>query len=147
MRSAAPPSQQGIQAGSSHRDCSTVAEVLHDIVAPVNVKGLTTLHGKISWQHVQVALQLGESWALLKSLVVAAEPLLHLQVHHHVLSCIFQHTYHRSVASGGMLTGAPVSCLILSADPPSCCIPPAFYAAEVSPPICTSNGEHLATHH
>ena len=91
-----------------------MAEVLHGNIALVNVKRLTTLHGNISWQHVQVAFQLEESWALLKSLVVAAEPLLHLQVHHHVLSCIFQHTYHRSVASGGMLTGAPVSCLILS---------------------------------
>lgn len=59
-----------------------------------------------------------------KSLAVAAELQFHMQVHHHVLSCIFQHTYHRSTASGGMLTGAAVSSSILSASPSSCCIPP-----------------------
>ena len=94
------------------------------------------LHGKISWQHVQISLQVEEGWTLLKSLAVAAELPFHMQVHHHVLSCIFQHTYHRSIASGGMPTGAAVS--FLSADPPSCCIPPACHAAHVLQPICTT---------
>ena len=74
-----------------------------------------------------------------KSLAVAAELQFHMQVHHHVLSCIFQHTYHRSTASGGMLTGAAVSSSILSASPSSCCIPSCVLS-------CTCGTAHLHTY-